>query len=218
LSLEDTFRKLHGKPPSGDQLRWLVNVQATLGLHDNDAFWFVVLMLEHYNGLYQQYPTTMAEEAARAIEGARAAFADAARAEAAQARRKLVEDVTKTSSEIARRVAETPFTLHRITVALALLVAFGSLCLVAGYHLASGARPFWVNEHARYRAVSTVLGAPAGWMSFALMLPVAVHALRSGWSAVADAVDRTDKVAGWGLMAISIAATTACAVMLAKVV
>jgi hypothetical protein len=218
VELEEAFRKLHGKLPSDKQRHWLLTVQGALGLRDNDAFWFVVMMLEHYDGLYQEYPGKIAAETTRAIEGARAAFALAAKAEASQAQRKLAEEVAKTSVEIARRLAERPFRIHRVTAALAFLVLFGSLCVAAGCQLATTNRPFWVNDHGKHQAIAAVLGAPAGWMAFALMLPAAVYGLRSGWAAAVDAGDLREKAAGWGLVTISVVATAACAVMLARVV
>jgi hypothetical protein len=220
VNVDDTFRKLHGKSPSDDQRQWMLQVQGALGLGDNDAFWFVVMMLEHYDGLYRGYPRTIAEETTRAIEGARQAFGEAAKAEAALAQRRLAEEVAKTSVTIAEKLAERPFRIHRVTAAVGLLVLFGGLCVTAGFELAGTDHPFWVKagSHGAGRAIAAVLGAPAGWMAFALMLPAAVHGLRSGWGAAADAVRLRDRAAGWGLMAISVMATAACALMLAKMV
>ena len=79
-----------------------------LGLQDNDAFWAIVMALEHYDSFFRRYPKELAEEAARTIESARAAFALAAAKEAAQAQRTLSEQVAQTSAEIARKLAERP--------------------------------------------------------------------------------------------------------------
>lgn len=219
MGFAESFRKLHGRQPTDKELQWLTTVQGALGLRENDAFWFVVMMLEHYDGLYREYPQKIADETARAIEGAREAFAAAARAEAARAQRRLAEEVAKTSADIARKLAERPYRLHRVTAVLAFLVLFGSICLAAGFKLATAGRPFWVSDEGAYAAISVVLSAPAGWMAFALLLPTAVYTFRKGW---ADAKEEGkifgETVVAWILVVVSAVAAAACAMMLAWMV
>jgi hypothetical protein len=218
VDLDEAFRKLHGRSPSEEQRAWLRTVESALGLHDNDAFWFVVMMLEHYNGLYRDYPQQLAAETGRAIEGARMAFAAAAKAEAATAQRKLADEVIKTSGAMARKLAERSVLLPWLTAVLVCTVLFGGLCVTAGFKLATTARPFWVEGRETHRLLAAVLGAPAGWMVFALILPTAIYGLRCGWQSAVDAVRVREKVGGWGLITLALAATAACALMLAKVV
>jgi hypothetical protein len=47
---------------------------------------------------------------------------------------------------IARRLAEKPVGVHRVTMLLAAVVAFGALCLSAGYSFGSSVKPFWVTS------------------------------------------------------------------------
>jgi hypothetical protein len=86
-------------------------------------------------GSSRQYPVRLAEETGRCIESARVAFAVAAENEAAHVQRVLSEKVAETSVEIARKLAERPMGLHRVTMVLAAVVAFGALCVSAGYSL-----------------------------------------------------------------------------------
>src|ERR1019366_4001115 len=95
-----------------------------LGLRDNAAFWSIVMALEHYDAFFRQYPAQLAEETARAIESARAAFAVGAEKEAAEVHRVLSARVAETSVEIARKLAERPVGLHRVTTVVAAVVAF----------------------------------------------------------------------------------------------
>ena len=125
------------------------------------------MALEYYDAFFRQYPAQLAEETARCIESARAAFALAAAQEAARAQHLLSEKVAQTSVEMARKLAERPVRVDRVTTALASVVAFGALCVSSGYHLASTPMPFWVNKDANSpstgRSVfAAVLAVPAG--------------------------------------------------------
>ena len=55
---------------------------------------------------------------------------------------------------------------------MAVGVAFGGLCVSAGYRLAAPVRPFWVAKRETtaplQRAAAVMLRAPAGWIVFAL--------------------------------------------------
>jgi hypothetical protein len=119
-------------------------------------------------------PEKLTEQTARSIESARAAFAAAAEKEAAQVQRVLSEKVAETSVQIARKLAERPVGLHRVTTMLAAVVAFGTFCASAGYSLGAPERPFWVTKDGglggAQRGLSVVLALPAGWMIFALLL------------------------------------------------
>jgi len=195
-----------------------MTVQQALGLHDNDAFWFVVLMLEHYDGLYREYPRTMAEETTRAITAAKEAFRLAATAEAAAAHNALAEEVARTSVVIARKLVNQPFDWRWVTSAAAMWVAFGALCLTAGAKLGSEGRPFWVKDGASKPVLAAVLGAPAGWMIVALLLPAALHAVVGGWSMVVHAEGtRRETAVGVAVMAVALAATVGCGAVLIRV-
>src|SRR3954467_8583248 len=100
MQLEEAFSRLHGRPPSDQERTWFGHVRDALGLRENDAFLYILMMFEHYDGLYREYPPMIAEDIERAVGVAREAFAAAARVEAAEAQRLLAEEVAKTSVEI----------------------------------------------------------------------------------------------------------------------
>jgi hypothetical protein len=85
----------------------------------------------------------------------------------------LSEKVAETNVAIARRLAERPVRLHRVTMLLAAVVAFGALCVTAGYSLAGPVKPFWATTAESLaplqREVAVILAAPTGWMVFALV-------------------------------------------------
>jgi hypothetical protein len=222
MTVEDTFAKLVGRQASEAERARLYRLRDALGLRDNDAFWSIVMALEHYDSFFRAYPDKLAEKTAQCIDSARTAFAVAARHEAARAERLLAERVAQTSVEIARKLAEEPLRLHRVTALLAAVVAFGALCVHAGYSLAFADKPFWVgggqSVSGASRALASVLGLPAGWMVFALLVPVAAYGAKHGWRLAADAMsDGRDKALGWCLLLVCVAGGLACALMLAKV-
>jgi hypothetical protein len=222
MSVEDVFAKVVGRSASEEERARLYRLRDALGLRDNDAFWAIVMALEHYDSFFRAYPEILAEKTAQCIESARATFAFAANQEAARAQRHLSERVAQTSVEIARKLADRPVGLHRITAALAAAVAFGALCVHTGYDLASSDRPFWAASRASdlrgpQRAIATVLSVPAGWMIFALLVPAGLYAAKAGWAQATDPLaDRGDRAIGWCILALCVFAGLAAAVLLVR--
>ena len=222
MKIEESFAKAIGRPATDAERERLHRLRDALGLGDNDALWTVVMALEHYDRLYREYPARLGEETAKAIEGARAAFAAAAAVEAARAGAALAEQVAHTSAKLARRLAERPVAVPWVAAAGAAWVLFGAVCMAAGAHLGSGPRPFWIAP-APARAggadlLRGVLGAPAGWMAFLLLLPGAAAGARTGWRiAHRDEDVVRERVLGWSLVAGCALGALACLVLLAEV-
>ena len=123
--------------------------------------------------------------------------------------------------EIARKLAERPVRLHRVTMVLAAVVAFGALCVHAGYDLADTLKPFWAAKGAGTegiaRGFSIVFAAPAGWMVFALLLPAAAHGIRMGWLSATEALaDPRERAVGWCIVGLCVVGCVACGVALVK--
>ena len=222
MSVEEAFARVVGRQASDEERTRLYRLRDALGLRDNDAFWSIVMALEHYDSFFRAYPEKLAEETARAIESARAAFAVAAEKEAAQVERVLSQRVAETSVQIARKLAERPVGLHRVTTVLAAVVAFGALCVRSGYSLASAEKPFWVTKEANLAVVpkvlSVALSVPAGWMIFALLVPAAAHGAKVGWTVAADTAERRwERSVGACIVAACVLGCAACAVLLVNV-
>ena len=199
MSVEEVFAKVAASPPSEDERARLYRLPDALGICDNDAFWSVVMALEHYDAFFRRYPAERGE----------------------QVQRVLSEKVAETSVEIVRKLAQRSAGLHRITTVLATVVAFGALCMAAGYSLATPERPFWVTKDVSLsraeRTLAVVLGVPAGWMIFALLEPAAVYGAKVGWGVAGDAMaDTREKVVGWCIVVVCIVGCLACAVMLVR--
>jgi hypothetical protein len=221
-ALDNVFQRLVGRQATEEERARLYRVRDALGLRDNDAFWSIVMALEYYDAFFRDYPRQLGEVTGHAIENARLAFSAAAEKEAAKVERMLAEQVAASSVQIARKLVERPFAWHRVSVALACVVAFGALCVNAGYGLASKDRPFWAaggsSLSIAQRTLGMVLSVPAGWMMFGLALPAAAYGMRVGWSAGADAMaDPKQKALGWCVVVVCVVGCAVCAVVLAKV-
>jgi hypothetical protein len=84
MATEEAFAKLLGRHPSEKERERFHRVRDALGIQENDAFWYIVMTLEHYDSLYDGYPAKMAQAAEDAIARARGAFEAAAVAESVQ--------------------------------------------------------------------------------------------------------------------------------------
>jgi hypothetical protein len=223
VSIETAFSQLVGRQPTQAESERLHRLRSVLGLRDNDAFWSIVLALEHYDSFFRAYPSELATVTERAVENVRAACAAAAAQEVAAVQRALAEKVADTSVTLARKLAERPVGVHSVTAALATVVAFGSLCVHAGYELAAPGKPFWMHSSEdgsnAARALTSVLSVPAGWMMFALLVPAAVKGASFGWRIACDALaERRDQVIGWCIVVCCVLGVAACALLLARLV
>jgi hypothetical protein len=129
-------------------------------------------------------------------EDARAAFAVVAEKEAAQVERGLSERVAETSVPIARKLAEKPVGLHRVTTVLAAVVVFGASCTAVGYSLAAAPRPFRSSGPKAQQVLAVVLAIPEGWTVFALLVPVAGVDAKAGWTVATNDWQRARKDPG----------------------
>lgn len=219
MKVDEAFGKVIGRQPSQAERERLYRVRDALGLSDNDAFWYIVMILEHYDALYREYPAIIAKHAEETVENARRAFAMAAEAESAKAQRILAQRVAETSVAIARQLAEKPIGIHRVTAMLAAVVVFGTICMTAGVELAGGKPAWWTTarDGPGPQIVGLVLGAPVGWIAFALLLPVALYGARQGWSMAHELdMDGARRAIGWSLIAVCVVAAVVSAVLLAK--
>ena len=216
-AVEEAFAKVLGRQPSEVERGRLYRIRDALGLRDNDAFWYIVLVLEHYDSLYRDYPSQIRDEVRNTIEQARRAFAAAAEVEAAKAQTALAQQVAETSVAIAKTLSERPVGVHRITAMFAAAVAFGAFCMTAGFKLAGGDTPLGWAHGGNASIAARVLSAPAGWMVFALGLPLAAHGAKVGWNMAHEvAAEPVGRGLGWGLVGLCALATAACAATLVR--
>jgi hypothetical protein len=221
VSVDDLFSKLVGRQATEAERERLYRVRDALGLRDNDAFWAIVMALEHYDSFFRRYPVELAEATESAMEGLRAASRAAAAEEVALVQRVLAEKVAQTSVEIAKKLSGKPIEFHRVTLVLAAVVAFGGLCEQAGYSFGSTAPPFWSLRgpglRGTERLLACVLSAPAGWMIFALLLPAAAYGFKIGRDLATDVSgERPERILGVCIAALCVIGAVACTALLLK--
>jgi hypothetical protein len=189
---EEAFEKLLGRRADDQQKARLYEVRDALGLANNDALWLVLVALEHYDELYRHQPARIAEEAQKVLGEVRAAFAAAAEAEAARSQRSLAEAVAAASVDIATRRTDAT-RAQAYAAAAAGLVLHGAICFTAGTSLSGRGAVPWAKGGSVLRAL---LGAPAGWMIFLLLVPVAVHWARRGLRLAREGCSSSERLIG----------------------
>lgn len=69
--LDSWFQQLLGTLPTDKQKVALLTLQKKLGIRDDDALWSVLVILEHYERLYEAIPEKIATAGSFAIQQAR---------------------------------------------------------------------------------------------------------------------------------------------------
>lgn len=165
--IENSFQALLGRQPSDKEVERLYRVKNALNIRDNDAMWMILMALESYDTLYSKYPALIAGQVDVVIEKQREFIAEIVDAESKKALSTLSSAVAQTSQLVATKVANTARWQAWGWVCIG-LIAFGSLCLTAGFILGSGNMPFWALAHQSNNpleiVVSILMKAPVGWL------------------------------------------------------
>jgi hypothetical protein len=135
MAAEEAFAKLLGRHPSEKERERLYRVRDALGIQENDAFWYIVMTLEHYehyDSLYDGYPAKMAQAAEEAIARARGAF----EVESVAVRRLLAEEVRRVAAKSGEELSGF---VGVVGAVLAAVVVFGAICVSAGSRWEAGA-------------------------------------------------------------------------------
>jgi hypothetical protein len=66
-SLDDTFTKLLGRQPSDYERQQLYRVRDALDIKNNDALWLVLMALQHYQSMYEEFPSLIGSAAHDAL-------------------------------------------------------------------------------------------------------------------------------------------------------
>ena len=164
--IESSFKALLGRQPSDKEVERLYRVKNALNIRDNDAMWMILMALESYDTLYSKYPALIAGQVDVVIEKQRELIAEIVDAESKKALSTLSSAVAQTSQLVAMKVADTARWQAWGWVCVG-LIAFGALCLTAGFILGSGNMPFWASTHQSSNpleiVVSILMKAPVGW-------------------------------------------------------
>jgi hypothetical protein len=99
--LEESFEKLLDRQPTDGERQRLYRARAALNIKPTDAVWTLLMMLEHYQTMYEEIPRQIAEAARNATETIRAT----AEAQAKAAREETTKGLMKAVTEAVRATA-----------------------------------------------------------------------------------------------------------------
>jgi hypothetical protein len=168
MNLESAFAKALGRAPTRDEAERLRRLRDAFGIRDNDALWIIVLVLERYDALYRTYP----DETVRAVEKTLRTWRN----------QPLESALPGPTRELCL------VTLVGFLVAFSVLLGAASMALGAMLQ-SRGTLPCWAFEGTSIQGhiISVVLGAPAGWIVFLVLIVPALYAGGWGWGRAKDA-------------------------------
>jgi hypothetical protein len=100
--LDDSFAQLLGRQPSDKEKQDLYRVRDALKLKATDAVWLLLMALQHYKTLYEEFPARIAgatRDVTKAVRGAAEAQAKAAQEETKKALIQAVHEAAVKSAE-----------------------------------------------------------------------------------------------------------------------
>ena len=106
-AVESAFAVLWERHPTDKERQRLMRGRDAVGIKDNDALWTLLMVLDHYETLYERFPALIAKAASDVTDNARAAAEAELKAASARTRAELAKAVAQTALDIADRVAST---------------------------------------------------------------------------------------------------------------
>lgn len=172
--LKSSFAELLGRQPTEAEQKRLYQVKNALNIHNNDAIWLILMALESYNTLYEQYPARIARDVDQMVKKQQTVLKSMAIAETKKAHAGLSSAVIETCKTVADNQARATLNQTRATLMLSLgwsifaFTLFGALCVFVGFVLGSGKVPYWANTEEQASLLSLIVGTlartPAGWI------------------------------------------------------
>jgi hypothetical protein len=103
--LDDSFTQLLGRQPSDKEKQNLYRVRDALKLKPTDAVWLLLMVLQHYQTLYEQIPARIASTAREVTKAVRAAAEVEAKAAQEETKRALMDAVRHAAVRSAEQAA-----------------------------------------------------------------------------------------------------------------
>jgi hypothetical protein len=105
--LEESFEKLLQRQPTDGERQRLYRARDALNIKPTDAVWTLLMVLEHYQTLYQEIPHQIAQAADNATETIRATAEAQAKAAREETKKGLMKAVTEAVRATATQHART---------------------------------------------------------------------------------------------------------------
>jgi hypothetical protein len=103
--LDEAFEKLLERQPTDGQRQRLYRVRDALSIKPTDAVWTLLMVLEHYQTLYEEMPRQIAEAARNATETIRTTAEAQAKAAREETKKGLMKAVTEAVQATAKQHA-----------------------------------------------------------------------------------------------------------------
>jgi hypothetical protein len=103
--LEESFEKLLDRQPTDNERQRLYRARDALNIKPTDAVWTLLMVLEHYNTLYEEVPGHIAQAARNATETVRATAEAQAKAAREETKKGLMKAVTEAVRATAKQYA-----------------------------------------------------------------------------------------------------------------
>lgn len=216
--LTSSFAELLGRQPTEAEQKRLYQVKNALNIHNNDALWLILMALESYNTLYEQYPARIARDVERLVNRQQAVLKSMALTETKKAHADLSAAVVEASKAITTSQAHATLMLS-VGWAVFAVTLFGVLCVFVGYILGSGQVPFWaapVQEHANLASfiAASLVRTPAGWL---IAGGAALAACGAIWTQREQILSKQKTGKQWILVAVSVVLILAATVSIALI-
>jgi hypothetical protein len=182
---EDRFNALMGRALRREDRERLAKVRNALGIRANDAVWDVMIALDYHLQLYAAVPKQLAAEREKLVAELDAVARGLGREERGAGRMPVPNRGALQSGPW--------LSIGQVMAPGATAVAFGGICIAAGFAMAGRGRPPW----GAAGPLGAMLGAPAGWLVFLLLLPVAARWVRAGWAAARSHEGFRIRAVGW---------------------
>jgi hypothetical protein len=107
--LEESFEKLLDRQPTDNERQRLYRARDALNIKPTDAVWTLLMVLEHYQTLYEEMPRQIAEAARNATGTIRATAEAQAKAVREETKKGLMKTVTEAVRATAKQHARTEY-------------------------------------------------------------------------------------------------------------
>jgi len=103
--IDQSFEKLLGRQPSDYEKQHLYRVRDALGLKNNDALWLVLIALQHYENLYEEFPRSIAQAAKDTLVNFKVTADATVKASAEAAKADLAKAVANAAQTVAHNTS-----------------------------------------------------------------------------------------------------------------
>lgn len=126
--IEQALQTLIGREPTPDEVAKFYKIKETCGFSEHDSVWALLLAFGHFEILYGEIPERIAVQTRGLIADHKLALEAAAEAAERAVRGSMIENVTKTTREMADKAIEAGKVIasheHRRKIVLAIIAAF----------------------------------------------------------------------------------------------